>query len=350
MGEIITSSVSLRIMKMRLVRAIPIMVWALFGSGGPALAQVPVAAFEQIRFHSSFWVNLHFTLYAEAQRTLKPGTDRPRLESSSSEPLPGELTSGERAAWDEAIAYYGVNLAPRDLAYGENMMAIQRALADSVEGLVESPAIAMEHRRHLLAAAPVYRQRWWPEHDRAIRAWIADVSAKLREMGPRARPRQEKLLEHGWLTAPVRAEITFFGRAYTMMRREVTLTTMAAGAPNYAGWAGAEMMFHEVSHSLTGADFSPPCEERIRREAAALGKNVPDGLWHLCLFYITGEVWRSELAARGVQYEPYLYATGLFDRLWKPLRVPVETHLKPYVEGRADAETAFRGLIASLPE
>jgi hypothetical protein len=333
-----------------LARALLMMVWMLAGLSGFALAQSPVAEFEQIRFHSSFWVNLHFTLYAEAQRTLTPGTDLPRLESSSKEPMPGELAGNERAAWDEAIAYYGVTFARRDLAYGENMTAIQRALADSAGGLAESPAITPDHRRHLLAAAAVYRQYWWPSHDRAIRAWIADVSARLRDVGPRARQRQEPLLENGWLTVPVRAEITFFGRAFTMMRREVTLTTMAAGAPNYAGWAGAEMMFHEVSHSLTGPDFSGPCEGRIRREADALARKVPDGLWHLCLFYITGEVWRSELAARGVKYEPYLYATGLFDRLWKPLRVPVETHLKPYVDGRVDAQTAFRGLIAALPQ
>lgn len=328
---------------------IPIMVWALVGSGGPALGQLPVAEFEQIRFHSSFWINLHFTLYAEALRTLKPGPDVPRLEAPSREPLPGDLNGAERSAWEAAVAYYGVSLARRDLAYGENMMAIQRVLADSDETLAESSAIAADHRRHLVAAAPVYRRHWWTEHDRAIRAWIADVSARLREVGPQARQRQAALLESGWLTVPVRAEITFFGRAYTMMRREVTLTTLAAGAPSYVGWAGAEMIFHEVSHSLTGPDSSGPFEERIRREAAALGKKAPAGLWHLCLFYITGEVWRSELAARGIQYEPFLYATGLFDRSWKSVRVAVETHLKPYVEGRVSAQTAFRALIQSIP-
>lgn len=223
------------------------------------------------------------------------------------------------------------------------MTAIQRALGDAADILTETPAITADHRSHLLAAAPVYRRYWWPDHDRAIRVWIADVSGKLRELGPRPAQRQAALLESEWLAVRVRAEITFFGRAYTTLRREVTLTTMAAAAPNYAGWAGAEMMFHEVSHAMT-----EPMEARIRREAASLGKQPPDGLWHACLFYITGEVWRSELAARGVQYDPYLYATGLFDRAWKSLRAPIETHLKPYVDGRIDARVAFGGLVEAI--
>jgi hypothetical protein len=295
-------------------------------------------------------VNLHVALHAEALRGLEPGRDLPPLHAASRQHMPGDLSSFERAAWDAAIAYYSRSLARRDLAYGANMMAIQRALADSVDTLAESSALAPDHRRHLLAAAPVYRRHWWTEHDRVIRAWITDVSARLRDVGPQARARQATLLENEWSTVPVRAEVTFFGRAYTMMRREVILTTISAGDPNYGGWAGAEMMFHEVSHSLTGPDMRGPFDDRIRREAAALGKTVPDDLWHLCLFYVTGEVWRSELTARGVQYEPYLYATGLLDRRWKSLRIPVETHLKPYVEGRVSPETAFRALIASIPE
>jgi hypothetical protein len=264
-------------MTVPLVRVAAIIIWALAGSSGIMCAQPPVAVFEQIRFHSSFWVNLHFTLYADALRTLEPAPDLPRLESSLREPLKGGLSKAERSAWDEGVAYYALTLARRDLAYGENMIAIQLALADSGDTFGESPAITADHRRHLLAAAPIYRRYWWIEHDRAIRAWITDISARLRDVGPSARQRQAVLLENRWLTLPVRAEITFFGRAFTTLRREVTLTTMAAGAPNYAGWAGAEMMFHEVSHSLTGADFSGPFEDRIRREAAALGKKAPSG-------------------------------------------------------------------------
>ena len=315
----------------------------------PALAQRPVARFEQMGFFSSFWVNLHFTLYAEALRTLSPSEGTPRLDSPSDAGLPETLNDRDRAVWDAAILYYRTNFARKDLAYGDGMLDIQRALAESTGILARSPAISTEHRRILADAAHVYREHWWPPHDRAIRAWITDLAARLRQVGPSARRRQAALFNDQWLSVPVHVEITFFGRAYTTMRREVTLTTIAIGGATYRGWAGAEMLFHEVSHSMTGPDFSPPFDDRIRRAAAAAGKTMPGVLWHVVLFYVTGEVWRQELAARGVEYEPFLYATGLFDRSWTDLRVPIETALKPWVDGRVPADVAFQNLIASIP-
>jgi hypothetical protein len=322
---------------------------AIVGSAPPALAQRPVARFEQIGFFSSFWVNLHFTLYAEALRTLSPALEgTPRLDSPSDAQLPGPLNDHDRAAWDAAVLYYRSNLARKDLAYGEGMLDIQRALAESTGKPERSPAITAEHARILAGAATVYRRHWWPTHDGAIRAWITDVATRLRQVGPSARRRQAALFDDQWLSVPVHVEITFFGRAYTMMRREVTLTTIAIGGTTYRGWAGAEMLFHEVSHSITGQNFSPPFEDRIRHASAAAGKAMPGVLWHVVLFYVTGEVWRQELATRGIAYEPFLYATGLFDRSWKALRLPVETALKPWVEGRVSADVAFQNLIASI--
>jgi hypothetical protein len=324
--------------------ALVIVVMALAGPG--VLHAQPVAEVEQIQFYSSFWVNLHMTLYAQAVTSL-PNPAAMRLGAQPSGPLPGELSDPERTAWNTAVDYYKANLARRDLRTGQNMTAIQQALVDSVnssdDGLIESSSLTADHRRHLLASAPVYRRHWWAEHDRAIRAWIADIASKIRDVGPRARQRQAALLETEWFRAPVRAEITFFGRAYTTVRP--TLTTLAVGDPNYAGWAGAEMMFHEVSHALT-----EPMDDRIRREASALGKAVPGDLGHVCMFYITGEVWRSELATRGIVYVPYMYGVGLFDRVWNRLQAPLETHIKPYVEGRIDAQTAFRRLIEAVPQ
>jgi hypothetical protein len=172
------------------------------------------------------------------------------------------------------------------------------------------------------------------------REWVEDVARRLRDYMPVVRRRQEALLEAEWFASPVRVEITYYGRAYTTLRP--TVTTIAVADSAYGGWAGAEMTLHEVSHALTG-----PLEGRLRREGAAQGKDVAD-LWHPVMFYLTGENWRAALAARGISYTPYMYANGLFNRNWRSLRTPIETHIKPFVEGRANAGAAYRGLIEAL--
>jgi hypothetical protein len=70
-------------------------------------------------------------------------------------------------------------------------------------------------------------------------------------------------------------------------------------------------------------------------------------LWHVALFYMTGEVVRQAVAARGIAYEPYMYKTGLLNRAWPPYRAPLETHWKPYVDGQVTREVAIRNVVAA---
>ena len=86
----------------------------------------------------------------------------------------------------------------------------------------------------------------------------------------------------------------------------------------------------------------------LYREGVALGREV-EGLWHPVMFYLVGEVWRSELRTRGVDYEPYVYRRGLIDRAWPTYKAPIEGNLRAYVDGSINAEVAFRGMIAALP-
>jgi hypothetical protein len=223
------------------------------------------------------------------------------------------------------------------------MTEIHWALAESDAQLAESDVFTDEHRRHLIAAAPVYRRYWWAEHDRAIRDWIDDVAGKIREAGPDVRRRLAPLLETNWFNDPVRAEITYYGRAYTTLEPR-PLTVIATSDTNYAGWAGAEMVFHEVSHALM-----TPLQARLNREGVALGKDVR-GLWHPVMFYLVGQVWRSELQNRGLAYEPYMYGRRLFDSAWPTYRQPIEENLRAYVDGSIDADAAFNGMIAALPD
>jgi hypothetical protein len=75
---------------------------------------------------------------------------------------------------------------------------------------------------------------------------------------------------------------------------------------------------------------------------------MPQDLWHVVLFYIAGEVTRQELAKVGVEYKPYLYAIGLFDRAWPRFRSPVETSVQPYIDGKATLEQMVTSLVTAI--
>src|SRR5262249_28193729 len=112
--------------------------------------------------------------------------------------------------------------------------------------------------------------------------------------------------------------------------------------PALTGWMAAEVLFHECSHALVASLI-----KAFAAEARAQGKNTRD-LWHVALFYLTGEVVRQELAARGIAYEPYLYKTGLFDRAWPQFKAPIETYWKPYVNGEVSRDDAIKNVVMAV--
>src|SRR5262245_36676552 len=87
-----------------------------------------VTEVSRFQLHSAFWPNLHHALYAAAWARRPPRPARPGA-TPLPEPLTGDLTSDERAAWDGAVDYYDRELASRDLLFGDGMTAINETLA-----------------------------------------------------------------------------------------------------------------------------------------------------------------------------------------------------------------------------
>jgi len=294
----------------------------------------------RFQLHSAFWPNLHHTLYAAAWARRPPGRGRP-LSAPLPEPLEGALTADERAAWDASVAYYDRELASRDLLFDDGMIAINLALASAGNDLPES-GLTTAHRQVLMAAAPVYRKYWWAGHDRANRAWISEAASRVSQIAPDVTTRLAALYRTPWFTSGVRVDVVRAGiaqGAYTSL--DPTLITISSGDRNYGGWGSVEMLYHEASHALISE-----ISRRIRD--GAQGKDVRN-LWHVVLFYTAGEVVRETLAARKIDYVAYLYSTGLFDRAWPQLRLPVEREWKPYVDGQVSLDEAVSRLIAAIP-
>ena len=127
---------------------------------------------------------------------------------------------------------------------------------------------------------------------------------------------------------------------------------VSSGNPNLQGWGGAEIVFHEATHLIY-----IPVMDTFATELRAQGKDHRTGpieswnlqLWHAAMFYMTGAIVRDALAERGVRYEPYMWRTGMFDRVWSRFRGPLDTHWRPYVDGTTtDRLASIRQTIAAL--
>jgi hypothetical protein len=301
-----------------------------------------VATRTQLAFYSPFWQNLHHVLYAEAWR--KRGVDPPfNSPRTLPEPLTADLTSQERAAWDAAVSYYDRELADHNLLF--ELADIRRALYAG-RGKLPDRGLGKAHHDALASAAPIYAKYWWPAHDRANRAWIADALPRIERLSPEVPDKLARLYDTRWFATPVRVDVVHIGLSlatYSVDDPAPGYITIASDDRDNQGWHAAEVVFHESSHAL----FQIP-SDAITREEREQRKNTRD-LWHVALFYITGQVVRAALAERHIDYSPYLYDTGLFDRAWPQFKAPIEQALPDYIGGKTQLADAMHALVAAAP-
>jgi hypothetical protein len=298
-----------------------------------ALAQHPFS------LYSAFWPNLHHVLLAEALAR-RPSSEQ--KAGSLPEPVTANLTADERRTWEGAVSYYDREIA--DLHPLFEMGPIRKALLAAKEEL-PTAGLKPAHRQALATAAPVYRTHWWPAHDRANRAWMIDAMSKVASLSPAVPERLTRLYGTPWFTSSVRVDVVLIASregAFTSIDPAPAHITISSSSPVIADWTAAEILLHESSHALVR-----PIIDAFAAESKAQGKNTRD-LWHVALFYTTGEVVRQALAGRSITYEPYLYKTGLFDRTWPQFRAPIETHWKAYVNGEVSRDDAIKRIVPAV--
>ena len=86
-------------------------------------------------------------------------------------------------------------------------------------------------------------------------------------------------------------------------------------------------------------------EDELTRLCSAAGK-PPEDLWHVLLFYTTGQVVARHLPG----YQTYAEVQGLYSRAphWAEYRRALVAAWQPYLEGRVDFDRALNELIADL--
>src|SRR5580700_4612420 len=210
---------------MRAVSATAFAVCSLLLCSGPVCARQqeesarPAPVFE---FHSGFWVNLHHFLYLQGRilRAASEGTQaEPEIPSRYKVLASTEgMTAEQRRAWQAAVEAYALSWSSRDLLLSNQMVLINDRLAELEDcpdlagrSAVEcTSGIVPELVTALDEAAPIYRQRWWPEQDRMNRVWIAALAPPLRSMGEEMAERLADIYQGRW---PARIHVDVVGYA-----------------------------------------------------------------------------------------------------------------------------------------
>ena len=365
---------------MRLVRSqflLPILLGLLLGLAAPiGHAQEidsmygPLPVFE---FHSGFWVNLHHFLYHEA-RARMAAKDQRDVAAKSSVPVlrqtPGStvsLSPPEQKLWDDAIAYYTVNYAMKDMQVNIDLILLKDQLGDfedcneltGKKRLACDAGLPGKEGAVLESVAAIYRAHWWNDHNRANRRWVVGVAPLIREQGEGLSERLAEIYQSKWPKEKIRVEVCAFANsagAYTTL--DPLHVTIASTDPRNQGSEALGVLFYESSHGLAVA-----VQNAISRECRQRDKPIPRNLWHALVYYTTTEMLRPILQGSTAGTGTTSSSTGqkpkfaslpdelkdnLTQRGWEDYLHVLSMYWQPYLDGKVSFEDSIAHMISAI--
>ena len=317
-------------------------------SAGPAreTERTPVATTSRFAMYSDFDTNLNDALIAVgvARRFRRPELFRSGDDAACFDKLP----LSARAAWEGAADYYAKVISPAEWSdRQQHLLRVQLAGFDDEWRDAEARQFVEIARSFRAAATPAYEACRWAAQDEKNRRWIEDLKTRLASDEKKIEARVEQLYQKRWKGGPIPVDVV---ETVNWAGANSILRGPAGGhllvSTEYQGPAALEVVFHEASHILM--DTGDPVRKALDKAARAADFPLPGDLWHVVLFYTTGEAVRRILDEDGeTGYTPMVYA--MFDRgTWGSYRSALERAWRPYVDGQRTLPEASTGLIETL--
>jgi hypothetical protein len=319
--------------------AVTLGCWILLSLPNVSLGQpaqrTPVLTTPHFAIYSDFDTNLNDALIA-AGLARKNG----KLElfhSGAEGPCFDKLSPSARAGWDGAVDYYAKIISPAEWnAPPQFLLRMQLAGFDAewrAGGGTELVEIARGFRA---AAAPAYKTCRWASQDESNRRWIEELKPRLAADEERTASRVQQLYKKRWPKLPILVDVVEtvnWSGADTSWSDSGQGDILIARAPG--GASAFEILFHEASHVLM--DRGDPVRKALESAAKAAGFRLPNDLWHVVLFYTTGEAVRPILDEPGPSgYTPMLYE--IFGRgSWGGISSSAGEQLAPVHRRQADS-------------
>lgn len=288
---------------------------------------------DSFEFYSSFWFNLHDTLYWRTQPRGGAPEDNECLTS-----LRGEA----RAGWQLADNYYKANMGHRNARTDPLMRALRFALTRlSVEPFGHEAAVLVELLR---GAAPAYQVCLWNDHDARNRAWVDDLTSLLDDHEAELTRRLSTLYADAW-PEMIPVDVVSYGNwaGANTTGEPLHMTLSSVDADNLAP-GSLEIVFHEGSHGVFGGGWGKTYEA-LDKAFSARGLDPDRDIWHSVIFFTTGRVTQQTLRGAGYPaYVPYMARVGVYEELYPLL---LETW-QPYLDGEIDLAAAAKRYAAAV--
>jgi len=280
---------------------------------------------DSFTFHSSFWFNLHDTLYWRTQPRGGAPEDNECLTS-----LRGEA----RAGWQLADSYYKANMGDRNARTDPLMRELRFTLTRlSAEPFGPEAAVLVELLR---GAAPAYQLCLWKEHDARNRAWVDELTSLLSVHETELTQRLTTLYADAWPEV-IPVDVVSYGNwAGANTTGEPLHMTLSSADPDLLAPVSLEMVFHEGSHGVFGGGWGKTYDA-LDAAFSARGLDPDRDIWHSVIFFTAGRVAQQLLRGAGYPtYEPYMARSGVYEELYPLL---LETW-QPYIDGEIDLTAA----------
>lgn len=334
----------MRTCKAGVILGLGVLLFAPSASLGQAPERTPIVTTPHFAFYSDFDTNLNDALIAAG---LARKGDKPQLFHSGAEVACfDKLPPSVRAGWDRAVDYYAEIISPADWTDRQQYL-LRVHLAGSTEELKDAADLQFVEiaRSFRDAATPAYKACRWAAQDEKNRRSIEELKSRLAVDEQRIATRLEQLYQKRWGGLPIPVDIVEtvnWSGANSILRDpdggHLLIST------SYQGPAALEIVFHEASHLLMGRNA--PLRQALDSAASAVDYRLPGDLWHVVLFYTTGETVRRSLDDRE-KYIPMVY--GIFERgTWDEYREALESTWRPYLDGKRALPEAAAALIEAL--
>jgi hypothetical protein len=295
-------------------------------------------------FRISFWNNLHHFLYVLGRARNGEPDARRRAVANAPKDVEGlsARSDAERAAWDEAVAFYDGGLSKKDAVFDTDLIRVTQALASAPEtsdlsGLgLDAGLVAT-----LQKVAPIYRAVWWPRHQRADAARRDGLQSLIDQHGDALVKRLTAVYHTRWPSQPRTIDLAAYTNWAGAYSTDGGLIVVASTDPEQDGPLGLESLLHESSHQ-----WDEEIGSRLSAIAAKVGRPLPPDLSHALIFYTSGEIVGEAFH----DYVPYAVKNDLwYHSGLRPLKPLLDQYWRPYIRGSGTFDDAIAQVLTHLP-